>query len=249
MADITGQIFKIQRYSIHDGPGIRTTVFLQGCPLHCWWCHNPESQPSCSATARTVSVAALIEEIEQDTIFFDHSNGGVTFSGGEPLAQPGFLVALLKACREREIHTTVDTSGFAPAHIMEQVARLCDLILFDLKTMDDTEHRQYTGVSVEPVLKNLALLQTLDTDLRLRLPLIPDITATDSNLERITDLLSTHNRFRPLDLLPFHRTGEEKYRRLGIKNPMAGTPEPGPELVASVKETLTANGFNVSEGG
>jgi pyruvate formate lyase activating enzyme len=249
LADITGQIFKIQRYSIHDGPGIRTTIFLQGCPLHCWWCHNPESQPACSPTARTVSVAALIEEIEQDTIFFDHSNGGVTFSGGEPLAQPDFLVALLKACRAREIHTTVDTSGFAPADVMEQVARLCDLILFDLKPMDDTAHRRYTGVPVTPVLKNLGLLHTLDVDLRLRLPLIPDITTIQNNLDRIIDLLATHNRFRTLDLLPFHRTGEEKYRRLGIKNPMAGVPELEPERVAEVKETLIANGFNVSDGG
>ena len=249
MANVTGQIFKIQRYSIHDGPGIRTTIFLQGCPLRCWWCHNPESQPSGSTTARTIGVNTLIREIEQDTLFFDHSNGGVTFSGGEPLAQPDFLMALLKACREREIHTAVDTAGFAPAHVMEQVATLCDLILFDIKPMDDNEHRQYTGVSVKPVLENLALLQTLDVDLRLRLPLIPHITATDSNLDRVIETLAAHNRFRTLDLLPFHRTGEAKYNRLGINNPMAGIPEPEPELVASVKERLITNGFTVSEGG
>ncbi|MCP4116177.1 MAG: glycyl-radical enzyme activating protein [Desulfobacteraceae bacterium] len=249
MAVIKGRIFKIQRYSIHDGPGIRTTIFLQGCPLQCRWCHNPESQPYEAATARTITVDALIREIEQDTIFFDHSQGGVTFSGGEPLAQPEFLTALLKECREREIHTAVDTSGFAPAHVMEQAATLCDLVLFDLKPMDHSEHRQYTGVSLQPVLDNLALLQTLDVDLRLRLPLIPDITATENNLDRLMETLSANNRFRTLDLLPFHRTGAAKYKRLGIPDPMAGTPEPKPELVAKVKEILITNGFIVSEGG
>ena len=246
---ICGRIFRIQRYSIHDGPGIRTTLFFQGCPLRCQWCHNPESQAETASTARIMDVRTALEKIEQDTIFFDSSKGGVTFSGGEPLAQPQFLLALLNECRTREIHTAVDTSGFAPGSVIKDVAALCDLILFDLKIVDDIEHRKHTGVTVAPILKNLALLENLDVAVRLRLPLVPGITALDSNLDQIIDLLAEKSRLKTIDLLPFHRTAKAKYRGLGMENPMKGVAEPDPEFVQTIKEKFLKNGFNVSVGG
>ncbi len=246
---ICGRIFRIQRYSIHDGPGIRTTLFFQGCPLRCQWCHNPESQAETSATAQVLDVGTTLEKIEQDTIFFDHSRGGVTFSGGEPLAQPQFLLALLEECRTREIHTTVDTSGFAPAGVMEKVAALCDLILFDIKVINDIKHQKHTGVSVIPILKNLALLEKRDVAVRLRLPLVPGITTHDDNVNGIIELLAAKKRLKTIDLLPFHRTGEAKYRCLGMENSMQGVPEPDHGLVQSIKEKFLNNGFSASIGG
>ena len=152
----SGIIFKIKKYAIHDGSGIRTTIFLKGCPLDCWLCHNPEGKmpnPQVMKTdnslggrsevvGKKMSVDEVIFEIEKDIILYDESQGGVTFSGGEPLLQAQFLLAMLKACREKEIHTIVDTSGFAPAEIFVEICNMIDLVLFDLKLMDDEMHRR-----------------------------------------------------------------------------------------------------------
>ena len=198
---------------------------------------------------QTMDVDTAMEKIERDIIFFDSSRGGVTFSGGEPLAQPRFLTALLKECRAGEIHTAVDTSGFAPSKLMEEVADLCDLLLFDLKIIDGIEHQRRTGVQVAPVLENLTLIAKMDVNVRLRLPLIPEITTLDANVDQIIDLLADKDRLRTIDLLPFHRTANAKYQRLGIINPMENIAEPDPEIVGSIKEKFLNNGFNVYIGG
>jgi pyruvate formate lyase activating enzyme len=196
-----------------------------------------------------MDVAMAMEKIERDIIFFDSSGGGVTFSGGEPLAQPRFLTALLKECRKREIHTAVDTSGFAPLEVMEEVAGLCDLILFDLKIIDGIEHQRRTGVKVGPILENLNLIANMDVAVRLRMPLVPGITSTDANVNLIIDLLGAKGRLRTIDLLPFHRTADAKYQRLGITNPMENIAEPDPKIIESIKQKFMNNGFNVSLGG
>ncbi|HMB25656.1 MAG TPA: glycyl-radical enzyme activating protein, partial [Anaerolineales bacterium] len=210
----SGMIFDLKKYSINDGPGIRTTVFFNGCPLSCLWCHNPESQPlkpvllyrrgrclecgacigicpeaaitwearspkvftdpskcarcqtciaACYAGAREFSgrettVVEIMAQIEREIPFYDESGGGVTFSGGEPLLQPGFLSALLKACCRQEIHTVVDTSGFANWNVFEQIRKDVDLFLYDLKHMDSLRHREVTGVPNELILENLRRL-------------------------------------------------------------------------------------------
>jgi len=271
-----GQIFKIQRYAIHDGPGIRTIVFFQGCPLSCWWCHNPESQysvfnskkidltnpdtkfsPAGAAgkqqdkisDIRKISLDALMKEIEKDYIFFDQSQGGVTFSGGEPLAQPGFLLNLLHESRKREIHTAVDTSGFAPSHVMSDTADIADLILFDLKLINDDDHIRYTGVSVKPVHDNLKLLHGKNTKVWLRFPLIPGINDNDENIDKIIHFLLFFKKFKHINILPFHKTGEGKYLKLGIKNPMKDTEPPCLEKIESVKKKFEQNGFSAIIGG
>jgi pyruvate formate lyase activating enzyme len=223
----SGLIFDIKKYSIHDGPGIRTTLFLKGCPLACAWCHNPESQSSkpemifreqrcircgvcltacprraitwngdgpltdwaacqpcdacvtaCYAEARErigreMTVAQALAEIERDRAFYDESGGGVTFSGGEPLMQSDFLAALLHACKAQDLHTAVDTCGFAAWETLDKVRGEVDLFLYDLKLMDDARHRAFTGVSNAPILANLQALSRLGHNLLIRIPLVP----------------------------------------------------------------------------
>ena len=163
----TGIIYDLKKYAIHDGPGIRTTVFLKGCPLDCWWCHNPESrknEPQSSGKKNLhknlallnsdknligikVTTNEVMHEIRKDVLFYDESGGGVTFSGGEPLQQTDFLKMLLAECKAEHIHTVVDTSGYVEYKYFEEIRSLTDLFLYDLKFIDDALHLKYTGVS------------------------------------------------------------------------------------------------------
>jgi pyruvate formate lyase activating enzyme len=251
-----GNIFKIKKYALHDGPGIRTTVFLKGCPLACRWCHNPEGisfqagdRQGDTLAGWSASVAQVVAEIEKDRIFYDQSGGGVTFSGGEPTAQPEFLEALLVACRERAIHTALDTSGWASADIFARLADLADLILFDLKIVDSEAHRIHTGQDNGPILANFAALLAGDKPLSVRLPLIADVTDSPSNIDALVALLLSGSRRPPIDLLPYHAIAGGKYERLGLSNPMADTAPPAPEAVAAVRQRLIQSGFIVTIGG
>jgi len=245
-------VFKIQRYSIHDGPGIRTTIFFRGCPLSCYWCHNPESQtkPLEISMEEMDKVAdVLIEEIEKDLIFYDDSGGGVTFSGGEPLCQPLLLFRLLELCRKKEIHTCVDTSGYGEAKMLLKAAEKADLVFYDIKLIDEKAHKKYTGQSVAPVLDNLRQLSKQKSDVRLRFPLIPQMTDTDENIEGMMAFLKENIIYRDIHILPFHRAGEGKYNSLNMENYMKDIQPPSKEKVEKIKDQFESNGFNVTIGG
>jgi len=263
---VDGIVFKIKKYALHDGPGIRTTVFLKGCPLRCWWCHNPEGQrpepePMSLAVGagngaarseivgRSWTVSALMAEIEKDRIFYDESGGGATFSGGEPLARPEFLKALLDACRRREIHTAVDTSGYAPPGLVGEVLARADLVLYDLKLMDDARHRQYTGVGNRGILENLTALAGLGPQVVVRIPLIPGINDDADNIRRTAEFLCSLKTIRQVDLLPFHPIAEGKYRRLEMENKLTGVRSPTRQDCERLGALLTAAGLTVSYGG
>jgi len=234
----TGIIFDLKKFAIYDGPGIRTTVFFKGCPLNCWWCHNPESQkmqPELrgkfsqksnlkllqqdeNLIGKEVSVHDVIEEIEKDIIFYDDSGGGVTLSGGEPLMQEDFLEALLKECKGKEIHTAVDTCGFAPFLVFEKIDPYVDLYLYDLKIWDEEKHKKYTGVSNKLIHDNLTKLSLNSNKINIRIPLIPGVVDTEDNITNLIRFISSLKNIKQVDLLPYNKIGENKYKKLNKKN-------------------------------
>ena len=298
---LTGTIFHIERFAVHDGPGIRTTVFLKGCPMRCWWCHSPESQSSvpepflrgdrcihcgqcldacehgaivelcgeietlrahcvvCGACAhacpsgardivgREVTVGELVAGLERDTPFFDRSGGGVTFSGGEPLMQAQFLAEAIGACRERAIHTAVETAGFAPWPAIE-IAATADLVLFDLKLLDEARHRYFTGVSNAPILENLARLAATRSHVRVRIPLVPGVNDDAAEIDGLGGFLAT-TTVREVDVLPYHTAGVAKYRRLGREAPLPDAVPPAPADVEAACRRLEQFGLSVHVGG
>jgi len=298
-ANTTGTIFDIKRYAINDGPGIRTTVFLKGCPLRCGWCHNPESQIApielmirdnyciqcyacmqacpqgaiqwldgststnrdlcsrcgacteiCYSGARELSgqiinVDELMAKIERDVPFFDQSGGGVTFSGGEPLLQHEFLLTLLRQCKERDIHTTLDTSGYCSSEIMKQLQPLVDLFLYDLKLIDDGRHIKHTQVSNRPILKNLQLLSTSEQHLIVRIPLIPGINDDADNLRGTGEFLAQLPHLDGVELMGYHEIGVEKYASLGKDYRLHEIQPPSNNSLINATEILKSFGLSV----
>jgi pyruvate formate lyase activating enzyme len=251
----TGIIFDIKKYAIHDGPGIRTTVFFKGCPMQCWWCHNPESremnpQRTVNSTiGKTMSVAEVMNEINKDVVFYDESAGGVTFSGGEPLMQPEFLLNLLLACKQAGIHTTIDTCGYADQSVVEKMLAYTDLFLFDLKLIDDKDHQKYTGVPNQKVYENLNLILKAEKEIHIRIPVIPGITDKMNNINNMIAYLKTLSGIDKINLLPYHKIGVHKYERLGMVFKPGDVEAPSDGKMRSLKEQFTAAGFEVSIGG
>jgi pyruvate formate lyase activating enzyme len=300
---VQGIIFDIKKYAIHDGPGIRTTVFFKGCPLSCWWCHNPEGlTPSeqhihrkdrcigcgdcikicpqnaiapadngsffdetkcircrtcaqaCPADAhefigQRITVDAVVEKIIKDIVFYDQSSGGVTFSGGEPLMQPDFLVALLDACGQLDLHRTVDTTGLTDAETLLKVAERTELFLYDLKHMDAEKHRIHTGVSNERILANLELLARKGAEICVRIPLIAGVNNDDENISHTADFISTLPGVKHVSLLPFHSSAQGKYARLGTPCLLSEMHVPANREVAVIAERLESFGLQVKIGG
>ncbi len=228
-----GLIFDIRHFSVHDGPGIRATVFFKGCPLKCVWCHNPESQlfepevfprmhklgkkefPVKEVVGKTYTLQQVMAELEKDIAIFDESRGGVTFSGGEPLAHPEFLSDLLAACKRKEIHTAVDTCGFASESVIDGIIPNTDLFLYDLKLFDNHEHIKYTGVPNGVIIQNLERVVRAGKRVIIRIPLILGITDTEENLEGLRALIASHPTIQRVDLLPYHSIAKGKYERFG----------------------------------
>jgi pyruvate formate lyase activating enzyme len=250
-----GVVFKFKKYALHDGPGIRTTVFLKGCPLKCWWCHNPEGISPAPQTmagrhiqrvGRRMSVEAVMLEILKDTVFYEESGGGVSFSGGEPLMQPVFLEALLEACRRQGLHTAIDTSGYAPCGTFLRLAKKADLVLFDIKLIDSRKHRTYTGVDNALILENLRVLCLEHAHVRVRLPLVPGVTDDDENIRAVLQLLGNCKGLKGVDLLPFHRIGEEKYKQLAMQPKMVDTAPLSTEAVKAIAARYRQCGLPVA---
>jgi len=301
---VTGRIFDIKRYSIHDGPGIRTTVFLKGCALHCLWCHNPESidpgpelmhwpgrcarcyscieacplgaiskdssgavvidRAKCDLcgkcaeaclydamqiVGREMSVEDVLAEVEKDLVFYEQSGGGVTLSGGDPFVQASFAEAILDGCRDRGIRTAVDTAGFSTDGVLDRLAGKTELILCDLKSMDDGRHKELTGVSNVPVLENVKRLAASRTETWVRIPLLAGVNDGDDNIRRTIAFLASLKRIKRVGLLPYHSGGLEKARRIGRGSQFRKFEAPTEERIAAIETAFRKAGFEARRGG
>ncbi|HKJ40840.1 MAG TPA: glycyl-radical enzyme activating protein [Sunxiuqinia sp.] len=265
---MNGVIFDIKRFAVHDGPGIRTTVFFKGCPLKCQWCHNPESidkNPVCiSKTVQLngrkfteeetigyeISSDQLMDELQKEQVFMEESDGGVTFSGGEPLMQHDFLVDMLQKCQSNGFHTTVDTTLFASWPVVQKIAEHTDLFLVDLKLMDDQQHQHFTGVSNQTLLKNIQQLTDIGSNVKVRIPMIPGVGTTDENVAQSIAFLKTlTNPPTGVDLLPFHNTANEKYKRFHLENPFMEEHSMKKEELIRIQKQFEESGFTVQIGG
>jgi pyruvate formate lyase activating enzyme len=264
-----GLIFSVKRYSIHDGPGIRVTFFLKGCPLSCWWCHNPEGlnpQPEIvdmtekvgdkefikkEEAGRYYSVSEIIEILDKERIFISQSNGGVTFSGGEPLLQTEFLLEALKACKASGYHTAVDTSGYSQAENYRAIIPFTDLFLFDLKHPDNKKHTLYTGVSNKLIISNFKYLLDNRKDIMVRIPVIPGFNDDRQSLAEFRELLSKSagKNLKKICLLPYHRIGASKYKKFNIPYRMDNVKPPSRERMNDLKAYFSETGIKVKIGG
>ena len=270
MTKTNGIIFDIKKYAIHDGPGIRTTVFLKGCPLDCWWCHNPESinpniekikikkQKNSKTTTsskreesfgRRISVDELMKEIMKDEIFYKESNGGVTFSGGEPMMQFDFLLSLLKACKKENINAAIDTCGYQQTEKFKKINGLVDLFLYDIKIIDNDKHKKYTGVSNKLILKNLKQLINKDEKVEIRIPLIPNITDSNENLESIANFLDTLKKINEIRLLPYNKLGEYKIKKFNRNYRLGKLHIQTDKEIKNKCKTFEKHGYKVKIGG
>ena len=242
---MTGTIFDIQHFSVNDGPGIRTTVFFKGCPLRCLWCHNPESYISDSQimfhkehciqcgmcktditlcptgarkiVGRKVTVEDVLSEVLEDNHFYETSGGGMTLSGGEPMAQPAFALALAKSAKEKGLHICMETSGFCNAESLKEIQPYIDMFLYDYKATGNKDHLAFTGVTQERILQNLYMLDDLGADIILRCPMIPGYNITDAHVNGIIDVASKLKHLSEIHLEPYHNIGVSKRIGLGMR--------------------------------
>jgi len=263
---MNGIVFDIKKFALHDGPGIRTTVFLKGCPLDCWWCHNPESirklpekidisrsgSPGkiCDQKAelygKEYSVKEIIDEIKKDQLFYDESGGGVTFSGGEPLIQNEFLKQVMLECKASGIHTAVDTSGYAGRKLFAGIYDLTDIFLFDLKILDEELHLKFTGVTNNLILNNLRYLTEKGNKVIVRIPLIPGITDTEQNLSDLSGFLINLENIRKIDLLPYNEIAESKYKRFNKPSRLGNLKTQDEDKLNEIKSYFRDLRFEVS---
>jgi len=304
MDELKGLVFDIKKFAVHDGPGIRTTVFLKGCPLHCWWCHNPESikrekelvlfenkcigcgecfkvcpnkghevlpdgkrtyhkercvlcgkcTDICYAEAlvmegKEMTVEEVMVELRKDIPFYENSNGGITLSGGEPMFQHEFSLAILKQCKAEGLHTAIDTSGQVSWRVYERVLPYVDLVLYDFKHIDPVTHRKYTGTSNELILDNLVKMSEYGVPIEIRIPIIPGINDAKKDIVNASMFFSTLKNITWVELLPYHRLGESKYSRLGEEYKLEGLQTPSKEHLNEIAEWIRSYGLEVHVGG
>lgn len=254
-----GRIFNIQRFSVHDGPGVRTIIFLKGCFLRCKWCCNPESQKfdietmtidgKSKIVGRDVAVAEVMEEIEKDRVYYRRSGGGVTLSGGESLAQPDFAAALLRACKESGINTAIESTGCAGFDKIQKLLPYLDLYLMDIKHTNSEKHKRFTTQPNELILENARKIAAEAKKLIIRVPVIPTFNDTKDEIRDIARFAKSLPNVDELHLLPYHRLGEDKYKGLGRTYEMHGIDLIPEDHVEELKKVVEEQGLRCQIGG
>ncbi len=304
--ELTGLVTDFQRFSIHDGPGIRTIVFLKGCPLHCAWCANPEAisprpeimliphncircgkcieacpsncfgesdglvcsidrdrcllpecgkcQRVCYANAvnisgRYLTVEEVMDVVLRDREFYERTGGGITFSGGEPFAQPVFLQELARTAKMLKLHTAVETCGHVSWNTFASVLDCLDIVLYDLKHMDPDRHLQGTGVTNRTILENVKRLDASGKPIRIRLPLIPGFNDSEENVRATADFITGFSNLEALDILPYHRMGEPKWGQLHQDYRLHGIAPHTTDRVFELADIARKYGIEVTVGG
>ncbi|WP_293665803.1 glycyl-radical enzyme activating protein [Tepidibacter sp.] len=299
----TGIVFNMQRFSIHDGPGIRTIAFLKGCPLTCDWCSNPEShkkkpevmfnlnnckgcrkcekvcalgaidfslphrvnQDICTGCGKCVEVCfprglvmsgnkrmveEVIKDLKKDSTQYRRSGGGITLSGGEPLLQQDFSEELLKACKALGWHTAMETTAFAKKDVIEKVIPWVDLVLLDIKSIDASQHKRYTGVNNEIILENAKTIAQLGVEIIVRVPVIPMFNADEKSIRDIANFTKSLGVVKELHLLPYHRLGVNKYECIGKHYPIRpNIKTPSEDTMMKLKGIVESVGIKCSVGG
>lgn len=255
----TGRIFDIQRFSVHDGPGVRTIIFLKGCFLRCKWCCNPESQKREIETmlvdgkekvmGRDVTVAELMTDIEKDRIYYRRSGGGVTLSGGESLAQPDFAAAILRACKEKGINTALESTACAGYDKIQKLLPYLDVYLMDIKHINSQKHKEFTTQPNELILENAKRLAADAKKLIIRVPVIPTFNDTEQEIRGIAEFTKSLKTVDELHLLPYHRLGEDKYKGLGRTYEMHGIDLIPAEHIQRLKKVVEETGLTCMIGG
>ena len=237
-----GYIFQTQRWSLHDGEGIRTTVFLSGCPLRCSWCHNPESWNGDAVEG--TSIENLMKIIKRDSVFYRASGGGVTFSGGEPTYQTEVLRELVKNCMFLGISTTIETSGYFNWENNKDIFVMLDFVFLDIKHMNSQIHKKYTGVDNHIILENAKKISDLGKKPIIRIPLIPGVNDDDESIEEISKFILENLDIKGVEVLPYHNLGEYKYEKLALDTQYQFR-QPTKEEVEKVEEQIKKYGINI----
>ena len=242
----TGRIFDIQRYSLHDGPGIRTIIFLKGCYLRCKWCCNPESQEygiqmmtlanKTKTVGRDVTVEELMDEIVKDAIYYQRSGGGVTLSGGECMAQPDFSEALLRAVHEYGYNTAIETTAFASREVVDRLLPHVDHFMMDIKHMNSAKHMEFTSKPNELILENARYIAENAKHLIIRVPTIPTFNDTPEEIIEIARFADSLPNVTELHLLPYHRLGQDKYAGIGRKYSLSHIVPPSREHMEMLRD-------------
>ena len=244
-----GILFSIEEFAVNDGPGIRTTVFLKGCPLRCMWCHNPEGQNphpqpltkqgKTQVCGYSIDAEELARKLLRDVDLFRDSGGGVTFTGGEPLMQADFLCDVLD--RIEGVHRVVETSGYASQETFARVLERTDMMLFDVKLADPLMHKRYTGADNKQILRNLDILKHSGKDFVVRVPLIPGVTDTLPNMEATSQLLAGAKGLKRVELLRYHKTAGAKYPMVGMEY----SPDFDEDAAPQIHDVFTERGIEL----
>ncbi len=256
---VRGRIFDIQKFSTHDGPGIRTVVFLKGCILRCRWCCNPESQShriermetarGTKIVGKDVTVGEVMQKVLQDTAYYRRSGGGLTLSGGEALCQEEFVTALLREAKANGIHTAVETTACLPWYMIEPQLPYLDTVLMDIKHTDSLKHEQFTGMRNELILDNAKKIAASGAHLIIRVPTIPTFNATEDEIRGIARFAASLPGVNEIHLLPYHRLGYDKYTGLSRDYGMGDIPTPDAALMESLRRVAESEGLKAVIGG